>query len=351
MKITQIKWTQENCIKCGLVIIAILLALYLFRHYTIIEGFDLGTSSLSSVSMPSFSSTSKFGPIGPVPKDNKWSDQTVTEFKVAYKTAMTTDYAGDVTEMFKYATEDDVKYFIKNKKWEWPQYYFDCMKEAFKKGIDERAKTAGTPAPTPEEVQKEIDQTLYSVSKNYQVALPIRAMVSIPNFSQFFDTCLKPLKETQFIDKLEGISKEKITVGENKSLMCKLIGVTTNEPGKTTATYHMGLAIDTLDPATNKITTEETTFDKIKSLVSGFNFLKDGKTTNGDAATCQNFRDVPFELDDKGVSPFYQAFWGIPTNNTTSLSTNSQPATISSSNESTKVLRQIKKKLDSMPTI
>jgi hypothetical protein len=349
MKITQIKWTQENCIKCGLVIIAILLALYLFRHYTIIEGFDLGTS-LPSVSMPSFSSTSQFGPIGPVPKDNKWSDQTITEFKVAYKTAMTTDYTGDVTEMFKYATEDDAKYFIKNKKWEWPQYYFDCMKEGIKKGIDEKAK-AGGPTPTPEEIQTQVDQTVNNISKNYQVGLPIRAIVSVPTFSRWFDTCLKPLKETQFIDKLEGISKEKIIVGENKSLMCKLIGVTTNETGKTTSTYHMGLAIDTLDPATNQTTTEETSFDKIKSLVSGFNFLKDGKTTNGDAATCQNFRDVPFELDNKGVSPFYQAFWGIPASNTTSLSTNSQPATISSSDESTAVLRQIKKQLDSMPTI
>jgi hypothetical protein len=353
MKITQIKWTQENCIKCGLVIMAILLALYLFRHYTIIEGFDLGTSSLPSVSLPSlpsFSSTSQFGPIGPVPKDNKWSDQTVTEFKVAYKTVMTTDYAGDITEMFKYATEDDAKYFIKNKKWEWPQYYFDCLKEGIKYGIDERVK-AGVPAPTPEEIQTEIDKSLSNIAKNYQVGLPIRAMVSNPVFSRFFDTCLKPLKETQFIDKLEGASKEKITVGENKSLMCKLIGVTTNEPGKTTATYHMGLAIDTLDPATNKTTTEETTFDKITSLVSGFNFLKGGKTTNGDAATCQNFREVPFELDDKGVSPFYQALWGIPASNSTSLSTNSQPATISSSDESTTVLRQIKKQLDSMPTI
>jgi hypothetical protein len=351
MKITQIKWTQENCIKCGLVIITILLALYLFRHYTIIEGFDLGTSSLSNGSLHSLSSSSsslsKFGSIGPIPADNKWSDQTIKEFKAAIKMAQSLKddiKDSDLKMYMNFATEDDAKYFIKNKKWEWPQYYIDCMMESKKTDRENYAKKNGKPAPDPAEIKKDVD----SILERYQVAWPIKlAVTMVPDL---FGSCIESLKETEFINKLLGRSIEKITVGENKTLYCKGIHVTSKENPQMTS-LHMELAVDTLDPATKKTTDEEIGFDKITSLVSGFKFLKGGKATNGDAATCQNFSEVPFELDNKGVSPFYQALWGIPANSNTSLSTNSQPATISSSDESTTVLRQIKKQLDSMPTI
>ena len=106
MKFLEMKWTQRNCIMCVLVITAILLTMYLFRHYTLIEGFDFSMPSTSSISMPStssismpstssismpsmpslsMSSSSGFGSIGPIPVDNKWSDQTVTDYKAAWK--------------------------------------------------------------------------------------------------------------------------------------------------------------------------------------------------------------------------------------------------------------------------
>jgi hypothetical protein len=353
MKITQIKWTQENCIKCGLVIIAILLALYLFRHYTIIEGFDLGTSSLSNVSLPSLSSSSssslsKFGSIGPIPAGTKWSDQTIKEFKVLYKSFTKTDIKDSDLELYMtYATEDDAKYYIKNKKWEWPQYYIDCMMETTKEDKTLSSQSSGKPAPTPEEIKADVDKGL----ENIQPFWPIRLAVTLR--PEMFGKCIESLKETEFMNKiLAGSVKDRIPVGENKTLGCQMIGVDSKSAGGgVTRTYHTALAVTTLDPATTKTTDEEIGFDKIKSFISGFNFLNGGKTTKGEEVNCQNFRQAEFEVDNKGVSPFYQALWGIPASNSTSLSTNSQPATISSSEESTAVLRQIKKKLDSMPTI
>lgn len=345
------EWTRQKCIICGLVVIAILLTMYLFRHYTVIEGFELSTSSLSSSlssSVPSLSSsTSEYGSIGPLPADNKWSDATVADFKLATKAATGQDWPPNqsIDDYFKYATEDDAKYYIKNKKWDWPPYYINCIREYFKKSMEEDATRKGTPAPKPEEIQKLVDQVL----SGWQNRIPIRIAIMLLG-PIFFKECIGPLKETKFINEIVQTGYTGAELGENKQVMCGWDSKTTGN----TTTSVKALKLMTMDPTTKRSSSEEAIgFDKLPSLVKGFTFLKDGKTTTGEAATCDNFRLVPFKLGD-GVSPFYQALWGTPSSSMSSSlssSTESTPASInsSSSQDAAKVLKQIKTQLDSMP--
>jgi hypothetical protein len=251
-------------------------------------------------------------------------------------------------DYFKLATEDDVKYYIKNKQWDWPPYYINCIKEYFKKSAEEDATRNGTPAPKPEDIQKNVDQVL-EMRKMFPVRIAINFYGDV-----FFKECIGSLKETKFIDEIVQTGYKGAELGENKDIVCGWDTKRTTTSTGVTQTNTRALKLRTLDPTTKKSSSEESIgFDKLPSLVKGFTFLKDGKTTNGEAATCDNFKQVPFKLGD-GVSPFYQAFWGVPSSSMSSSlssSTESTPSSInsSSSQDAAKVLKQIKTQLDSMP--
>ena len=372
MKFLEMKWTQRNCIMCVLVISVILLTMYLFRHYTLIEGFDFSMPSTSSISMPStssismpstssismpsmpsslsMSSSSGFGSIGPIPVDNKWSDQTVTDFKAAWKKNnpdqpdMTDQEAAN---LFKVATEDDAKYYIANGKWEWTPYFINCAIDGSKAQMEADAAKAGKPAPTPEELQKNTDE-MNTTMEFWQKMFSVRQILSSPIFKQLFNSCIGILKESKFIKNISrnimgqaDRSDEKIIIGDNKFLKC------THKQDQTTKQWNSVLDINTMDPTTKVITREETSFDKLPTLVSGFRFLKDGKTTDGTTpCNCNNIEQCPFALDNEGVSPFYQAYWGVPANSSAS---SSSASTAAASGDQTAFLKNLKSQLNTMP--
>ena len=375
MKFLEMKWTQRNCIMCVLVITAILLTMYLFRHYTLIEGFDFSMPSSSSISMPSMpdtssitssmpsmpdtssitssmpsmpsmSSSSGFGSIGPIPVD-KWSDQTVTDFKAAYQTNEKKDITDEkLTGLFRVATEDDAKYYIANGKWEWTPYYINCVIDAAKAKMEEDAAKAGKPAPTEEELGHVRNQATAGINM-WQKMAPIRAILGSPMLKQMFDSCIGILKESKFIKNISrnimGQAKddEKIVIGDNKFLKCDI------KQDQTTKQWHNVLNINTMDPTTKAVTREETSFDKLPTLVSGFRFLKDGKTTDGTTpCDCSNIEQCPFALDNEGVSPFYQAYWGVPANSSAS---SSSASTAAASGDQTAFLKNLKSQLNTMP--
>ena len=372
MKFLEMKWTQRNCIMCVLVITAILLTMYLFRHYTLIEGFDFSMPSSSSISMPSMpdtssitssmpsmpsmpsmSSSSGFGSIGPIPVDNKWSDQTVTDYKAAWKKNNPDE--PDITDqkvasLFKVATEDDAKYYIANGKWEWTPYFINCAIDGGKAQMEADAAKAGKPAPTPEEVQKNTDE-MNAGMEFWQKMAPVRQILSSP-WKQLFNSCIGILKESKFIKNISrnimgqaDRSDEKIVIGDNKFLKC------THKQDQTTKQWNSVLDINTMDPTTKVITREETSFDKLPTLVSGFRFLKDGKTTDGTTpCNCNNIEQCPFALDNEGVSPFYQAYWGVPANSSASSSSASTAASAAAaSGDQTAFLKNLKSQLNTMP--
>ena len=363
------KLTQRNCIMCGLVIFAIILTMYLFRHYTLIEGFDFSMPSSSSISMPSMpstssltssmpsmpsmpsslssltSSSSEFGNIGPLPADNKWTDQTITDFKVAYKTANGTDIREDnMPFLYKSASEDDAKYYISNGQWEWPSYYTNCINDSMRKALVDDAAKNGKPPPTEEEIQKFID--MRANPKRLQQT-SIRQMLASPmSLKMMFNTCIGTLKEAIFIGKMMwpfnamgGGEAGEITTKDNGTIKCAPKAV----PGSATKVVLMK---NSLDPTTNQSTSVETSFDQLPSLVAGFNYLKDGKISDGSApCDCNNFTMCPFSLDDQGVSPFYQAYWGTP-----SATGSSSGASVSDSNAA-QMLSKIKGELNAIPDI
>ena len=109
----------------------------------------------------------------------------------------------------------------------------------------------------------------------------------------------------------------------------------------------------TRDPTTHTNTHVETSFDQLPTLIPGFKYLKDGKTTDGtkdcDCGTI-SVGMCPFSLDGS-VSPFYQSFWGTPTGLATSGSpTDSTPASVSDSSAKS-LLIKIKGELNAIPDI
>ena len=111
---------------------------------------------------------------------------------------------------------------------------------------------------------------------------------------------------------------------------------------------------NSLDPTTNQSTSVETSFDQLPSLVNGFNYLKDGKISDGSVpCDCNNFSMCPFSLDDQGVSPFYQAYWGTPSAGSSSSTTGSSSisgASVSDGNAA-QILSKIKGELNANPDI
>jgi hypothetical protein len=335
--------------------------MYLFRHYTLIEGFDFSMPSSSSVSMPSTSSlsmptslsslslsSSEFGNIGPLPADNKWTDQTTTDFKVAYKTANGTDIPDALlSKLPAFTTEDDAKYYISNGQWEWPSYYTNCINDSLRKALVDDAAKNGKPPPTEEEIQKFIDGR---ANPKMLQQTPIRGVLASPmSLKMMFNICIGTLKEAIFIGKMMwpfnqmgGEDKGKITTKDNGTIKCSPKTV----PGQQVST--IVLMKHSLDPTTNQSTSVETSFDQLPSLVAGFNYLKDGKISDGSApCDCNNFTMCPFSLDDQGVSPFYQAYWGTPS---AGSSSSMSGASVSDGNAS-QMLSKIKGELNANPDI
>lgn len=348
MKLPQVKWTQRNCIMCALVIIAILLSMYLFRHYTVIEGFDFSMPSTSSVSsltsslpsMPSLSS-SDWGAIGPLPADNVVLPETITKLKQIYTDNKIQAFLFRPDDASKYVTEAEVQDFIKNLKWTWSDKLLTCIKEGGKQNLIDAASKAGQPAPTDEAIAK-----MNTDVDNIPKSIPMRTY--LPLFLMMGSAtapCIKDLKETIFFNQLhprpqQGQTEREMIekaykVDDNKYLVCGGGG----QP-----------IIASWNSTTSKADSTPTTYSEFPTLVKGFEFI----TPVADFAICdpQKVQKSAYSLDG-GVSPFYSAFWGVPasSSSTFSSSTNSTPSTTSSSSSSddpTAVLKDMKAKLNSM---
>jgi hypothetical protein len=327
------EWTRQKCIISGLVIIAILLTMYLFRHYTIIEGFDISTSSL-----PSSLSSSEWAEISRLPSDNLISKETLDKVAKIYKENKIRYVLQDPSYASLYITEEDAQYFINNKKWNYSSQMINCLKEANRQTNTDTNKKQGKPPPTEEEINKGVDL--------YLSMFPPRLLITmfIPSNPTFLP-CIKDNKESIFLQKLFTDSNTKDDLEKNYKindtdyLACDKID---NIP-----------QMKSWDSATNTMKSTQVKYDQFPTLVKGFEFI----TPVADFAICgkDKIRNSAFSLDG-AVSPFYQAFWGVPAGNSststsTSSITESKPATITStSNEdATKVLKQIKSQLDSMP--
>ena len=202
MKLPEMKWTQRNCIMCALVIIAIFLTMYLFRHYTLIEGFDFSmpdtpaitssaSSLTSSISMPSFSSG--FGAIGPLPADNVISQETLDAVRTAYADTIMKQQPPGI-DFSKYATEDEAKAFVTNKKWTFSSQLLDCIKTTMETGM----KAAKPDAELTEDQKKQMENFL-----NRFQSLPPRYMIA----NQFLKDgrqmpCLKEATQTSFLSRI-----------------------------------------------------------------------------------------------------------------------------------------------------
>ena len=344
MKLPQIKWTQRNCIMCALVIIAILLTMYLFRHYTVIEGFDFSTSSMPSMpSMPSLPSlsSSDWGAIGPLPADNVVLPETITKLKQISTDNKLQALAFTPDKASKYVTEAEAQDFIKNLKWVWPDKILTCVKEAGKQQLIDTASKEGKSAPTDEEIAKMNTQV-----DDLPKSLPIR--MYIPFLIMFNAPCIKDLKETIFFHQLhpmpstgqtdkEYLDNNTYKVDDNKYLFCK-----GSDP-----------VIASWNSVTSKVDGTPTTYSEFPTLVKGFEFIT--PVSDFDVCDFQKMQTSAYSLDGS-VSPFYSAFWGVPasSSSTFSSSTNSTPSTpsttssSSSSDDPTAVLKQIKTQLNSM---
>lgn len=327
---------------CALVIIAILLSMYLFRHYTVIEGFSFDTSAITSStssltsslpSMPSMSS-SDWGAIGPLPADNVVLPETITKLKQIYTDNKIQTFMFRPDDASKYVTEAEAQDFIKNLKWVWPDKVLTCVKEGGKQQLIDTASKAGKPAPTDEDIAKMNTQV-----DDLPKSMPIRTY--IPFLIMFNAPCMKDLKETIFYNQLhprpqQGQGEREMLdntykVDDNKYLFCQgAVPITAS-----------------WNSTTSKVDTTPTTYSEFPSLVKGFEFI----TPVSDFAVCdfQKIQKSAYSLDGS-VSPFYSAFWGVPASSgsTFSSSTDSTSAPVSSSDDPTAVLKDMKAKLNSM---
>ena len=302
----------------------LVLSLVLLFHKPIIEGLSMSMNSL----------TSEFGNVGPIPAGSKWSAQTITDFKVAFKTNNGGEISDAVLDrFFNLATEDDAKYYISNGHWEWPSFYTNCINETIRKNMADDAAKNKKPAPTEEQIQQYMK--MIADPKKLQQE-PIRGALMNPiQKKMLFSSCIGSLKESSFLNKMMwplnimGGGTGQITTKDNNTIKCapsKFV------PGSDTKIL---LTTYSIDPTTKQSTSVETNFDQLPSLVSGFKYLKDGKISDGTTSCdCNNFSMCPFSLDEGGVSPFYQAYWGIPSSSESStLSSNNSlsPSNLSSS--------------------
>ena len=292
--------------KIGCLIIVVLLVIFLFRQYPIIEGFDL---SMPSVSMPSVSKPSfltDYGNIGPIPAGTKWSDQTIADFKAKFKTINSSDASQEeLTQLQKYATEDEAKDFISNDgKWIWPYYYTNCIKDYFKQEFTDQAVKAGKPVPTDEEITQSADyiKNMKYLDKYYN--LPIRYILQF-YATRIFSNCIGKLKESVFLNQLKNERSPDFDLNykldDNKILACNR----EFSNGKSVS----NLTIYTKDAsAKNKMSQIKTSYDQLPSLIKGFSFKGPVDSCN----LCEDSQSCPFSLNEDGsVSPFYNSFWGL----------------------------------------
>jgi hypothetical protein len=268
---------------------------------------------------------------------------------VAFKTANGTDIReGAFPAVYKLASEDDAKYYISNGKWEYPSYYTNCINDSLRKSLVDDAAKNGKPPPTEEEIQKFIDARTDPKRMQQTQQTPIRGILANPmSLKMMFNICIGTLKEAIFIGKMMwpfnamGGGGGEITTKDNGTIKCAPKAV----PGSATKVVLMK---NSLDPTTNQSTSVETSFDQLPSLVAGFNYLKDGKISDGSVpCDCNNFSMCPFSLDDQGVSPFYQAYWGTPS---AGSSSSMSGASVSDSNAA-EILTKIKTELNANPDI
>lgn len=356
MKLPEMKWTQRNCIMCALVIIAIFLTMYLFRHYTLIEGFDFSmpdtsaitssaSSLTSSISMPSFSSG--FGAIGPLPADNVISQETLDAVKKAYEDTILKQAPG--IDFSKYATEDEAKAFVSNKKWTWSSQLLDCVKSLVEKYV----KGAKPDAELTEDQKKMMADSLNRIQ-----SMPPRYSIETDFFKSASAElpCLKEATQSSLLSKIFNSSMF-LSSGPDTKLPIPY-QLDKNDNSKSTKYLSCNNSQPTIvnfDEANNKTVSTATTYSEFPNIIKSakFNFIgKDGKTIDSppdgfDLCNPAKIQQSPFILDNGGVSPFYSAFWGVPASSS-SGSTDSTPSTVSSSDDPTVVLKDMKAKLNSM---
>ena len=358
MKLPQIKWTQKSCIMCALVIIAIFLTMYLFRHYTVIEGFDFSmpdtsaitssaSSLTSSISIPSFSSG--FGVIGPLPADNVISQETIDAVKKAYEDTILKQAPG--IDFSKYATEDEAKAFVSNKKWTWSSELLNCLRTS----IETTMKKPKPDVELTEDQKKQIDDLMNRIQ-----SMPPRYSIETGGIFKSSETlpCLKDATQSSLLSKIFNSSMF-LSSGPDTKLPIPY-QLDKNDNSKSTKYLYCNNSqpsIVNFDEAKNTTVSTATTYSEFPNIIKSakFNFIgKDGKIIDSppdgfDLCNPAKIQQSPFILDNGGVSPFYSAFWGVPKSSSSgSTSTDSTPASISSSNDPTVVLKDMRAKLDSM---
>ena len=363
MKFPQIKWTKQRCTMCALVIIGILLIMYLFRHYTVIEGFDFSmpdtsklTSSVSSlsssassltssISMPSLSSG--YGSISPLPADNKISDETLEAVKTTYHDIKSGLPPG--VDLSKYATEDEAKSFVSSKKWNWSSTLLDCIKTT----METAWKGTAPDAKLTEDQQKQFDiyyNKIQTMPPRWEIANEIVKSSSIM-------PCLKDATQSGFFKILNTSMFIKQGPDTKMPIPYQLDKSDNSISTKYLACDNSQPAIVNWDEANNKTVSTPTTYSEFPNIIKSakFNFIgKDGKTLTSppdgfDICNPEKVQQSPFTIDDGGVSPFYSAFWGVPaSSSSSSSSTDSTSASVSSSTDPTSVLKDMKAKLNSM---
>ena len=356
MKLPEMKWTQRNCIMCALVIIAIFLTMYLFRHYTLIEGFDFSmpdtskitssaSSLTSSISIPSFSSG--FGAIGPLPADNVISQETLDAVKKTYEDIKSGLPPG--VDLSKYATEDEAKAFVSNKKWTWSSQLLDCLRTS----IETTMKKPKPDVELTEDQKKTIEEIINRIQ-----SMPPRYSMETGGIFKSSDTlpCLKDATQSSLLSKIFNSSMF-VNQGPDTKLPIPY-QLDKNDNSKSTKYLSCNNSQPTIvnwDEANNKTVSTPTTYSELPNIIKSakFNFIgKDGKTIDSppdgfDLCNPAKIQQSPFILDNGGVSPFYSAFWGVPASSS-SGSTDSTPSTVSSSDDPTVVLKDMKAKLNSM---
>lgn len=332
---------DKTCIICGFAIIVVILLIYLFSKYYKQgrEGFEISSSLTASSQSPS-----EFGNIGPLPLDNKWSDETITNFKAAYKTNNSrgrdiTDAA--LTNLYKVATDEEAQGYIQNGHWDLPDYYNNCIDTSYKKIFKDESIKNNTPPPTDEQMNTFIAGIKKAVQTN-----PLRMAIKtgIDGSTVYFGECIDKIKETIFLKQISynpttSNSNTSFKLTDNRELKCK------SNNGK------FSLMTTTLNPSTGEtITSIETPVSDIPTLIPGFKFVKDSASCD----ICNNTQSCPFTINDEAVSPFYQAYWGMPasTGAISAKNTTSTPESVSDGNNSAaSLLKQIKAELNANPTI
>ena len=171
--------------------------------------------------------------------------------------------------------------------------------------------------------------------------------------------CLKEATQTSFLSK---IFQSSMFVNQGPDTQFPIpYQLDKNDNSKSTKYLYCNNSQPTIvnwDEANNKTVSTPTTYSEFPNIIksSKFNFIgKDGKTIDSppdgfDLCNPAKIQQSPFILDNGGVSPFYSAFWGVPKSSSSSgtTSTDSTPSSISSSDDPTVVLKDMRAKLDSM---